>query len=65
MIYIGTAGYSYADWVGPYYPSGIKKNEMLDYHAREFWFTEVNSTYYRFPHPRVLQRMAKKTPEDF
>lgn len=65
MIYIGTAGYSYADWVGPYYPPGTKTNEMLNYYAAEFPFTEVNATYYRIPHYRMLQNMDRKTPEGF
>ena len=30
MIRVGTAGYSYADWVGPFYPQGIKQADMLD-----------------------------------
>ncbi len=44
LIHIGTAGYSYPDWIGPVYPEGIKKGEMLEYYAREFAFTEINST---------------------
>src|SRR5438105_1785812 len=44
MLYIGTSGYSYDDWVGPYYPEGIAKNEMLPFYAREFNTTEINYT---------------------
>ncbi|GAG24083.1 unnamed protein product, partial [marine sediment metagenome] len=36
MIYLGTSGFSYNDWVGPFYPSGMPKKEWLLYYAREF-----------------------------
>jgi uncharacterized protein YecE (DUF72 family) len=38
---------------------------MLAYYAREFAFTEVNSTYYRIPPPQVFARLAEVTPECF
>ncbi|HEX9987712.1 MAG TPA: DUF72 domain-containing protein [Chloroflexia bacterium] len=65
MIHIGTSGYSYDDWKGPYYPENIKSNEMLDFYAREFKATEINYTYYRMPSARTLAAMAKKVPDDF
>jgi len=29
-IYVGTSGYSYKDWIGPFYPRGTKSGDMLD-----------------------------------
>ncbi|MHB9093952.1 MAG: DUF72 domain-containing protein [Eubacteriales bacterium] len=65
MILIGTAGYSYPDWVGPVYPEGIKKGEMLEYYAREFMFTEINSSYYGMPNKYMMWNMVQKTPAGF
>lgn len=65
MIAIGTAGYSYADWKGVFYPKGLDDKEMLSYYAREFGFTEVNSTYYRMPNRHMLWHMQAKTPPRF
>ena len=65
LIHIGTAGYSYPDWVGPVYPEGIKKGEMLEYYAREFGFTEINSTYYGMPNKYMMWNLVKKTPDGF
>lgn len=65
MIYIGTSGYSYDDWVGPFYPKGLPKNEWLAYYAREFPACEVNFTYYRLPNARTLAAMAARTPPGF
>ncbi|MBF6612307.1 MAG: DUF72 domain-containing protein [Chloroflexi bacterium] len=65
MIHIGTSGYSYADWKGPFYPEGIKDSEMLPFYAQEFHATEINYTYYRMPSARTLAAMASKVPDDF
>jgi uncharacterized protein YecE (DUF72 family) len=64
-IWIGTSGYSFADWVGSFYPPGTKSGEFLNYYATQFECVEVNSTYYGIPEPRVLANMEKKTPEGF
>jgi uncharacterized protein YecE (DUF72 family) len=64
-ILIGTSGYSFADWVGPFYPPGTKSGEFLAYYARHFDVVEVNSTYYRIPSPRMLEQMERKTPDGF
>lgn len=65
MILVGTAGYNYEDWIGPYYPEGIDKKEMLSFYAKEFSFTEVNSSYYRMPNRFMFYHMQAKTPENF
>jgi uncharacterized protein YecE (DUF72 family) len=65
MIYIGTSGYSYDDWVGPYYPPDLPKKEWLSFYAQEFRATELNFTYYQVPGPWALEQIAKKTPKGF
>lgn len=65
MIYLGTSGFSYDDWVGNFYPLGMPKREWLGYYAREFNACEVNSTYYALPKSSSLKTMAEKTGEDF
>ena len=64
-IVVGTSGYSFADWVGPFYPPGTKPSEFLGFYSERFDAVEVNSTYYRIPHPRVLEQMERKTPPGF
>jgi len=64
-IVIGTSGYSFDDWVGNFYPPGIRKGDMLREYCKHFAAVEVNSTYYRIPHPAVLRRMEEKTPDGF
>lgn len=64
-ILIGTSGYSFADWVGPFYPEKIQKGKMLDYYKDHFNTVEINSTYYRIPHSAVFYHMVNKVPEGF
>jgi len=65
MICIGTSGFSYDDWVGPYYPADLEKKDWLAFYAKEFQTLEVNFTYYRMPNARTLAGMARKVPPGF
>ena len=65
MIHIGTSGYSYDDWVGPYYPTDLPKAGWVAFYAREFTTCEINFTYYRLPEAHILAAMARKTPDGF
>ena len=65
MIYLGTSGFSYKDWVGPYYPEGLPRSAWLSFYAREFKTTELNFSYYGLPTTSTLERLLEKTPADF
>jgi uncharacterized protein YecE (DUF72 family) len=64
-IVVGTSGYSFPDWIGPFYPPGIRASEQLPFYARHFPAVEVNSTYYRPPDAKMMQLMERKTPDGF
>jgi uncharacterized protein YecE (DUF72 family) len=64
-IWIGTAGYSYTDWVGKFYPEGTRSNKMLAYYSRHFPLVELNFTFYRPPTAAMLTRLADQTPPGF
>src|ERR1700693_3685842 len=48
QIRIGTAGWSYQDWDGIFYPSGMRRRKQhpLEYLARFFDTTEINTSFY-------------------
>jgi uncharacterized protein YecE (DUF72 family) len=64
-ILLGTSGYSYEDWIGPFYPQGLAKREYLSFYAREFPVVELNFSYYTQPAAANLKRMIEKIPEGF
>ncbi len=67
MIYLGTSGYSFNDWIGTVYPENIKKSQMLTYYWSRFGFNtvELNFTYYTVPSYRTMISILRKTPNDF
>ena len=61
----GTSGYSFKEWKGSFYPSGLKDDGMLGYYAGKFPTVEINNTFYRLPKPHVLTEWASQVPEPF
>ena len=64
-IVVGTSGFSFADWVGPFYPAGTRRQDMLELYAEKFAAVEVNATYYRIPPPSTMESLASRTPAAF
>lgn len=64
-IRIGTSGWSYDDWVGPFYPAGTGTGDYLNYYASQWDTVEVDSTFYRPPSRRMVQGWAARTPPGF
>ncbi|MBY0528359.1 MAG: DUF72 domain-containing protein [Gemmataceae bacterium] len=64
-IQIGTCGWSYNDWRGTFYPSGLGASEYLPYYAERFPVVEVDSTFYRPPSAKVVAEWRDKTPDHF
>jgi len=65
VLYVGTAGFSYADWRGVFYPENIKSEDFLTYYSEHFPFVELDYTYYRQPSASSMQKMAAKVPDNF
>ncbi|HMF11750.1 MAG TPA: DUF72 domain-containing protein [Gemmataceae bacterium] len=64
-VWIGTSGYSYPDWVGPFYPPGTRPSRMLAHYGRAFPLVELNFTFYRPPTEKMLTRLTHHTPHGF
>lgn len=64
-VAVGTSGFSYEDWCGPFYPEGTASRQMLEYYAGRFSAVELNYTYYRMPVARAMAAMARRVPEGF
>jgi uncharacterized protein YecE (DUF72 family) len=66
-IIIGASGWSYDDWVDPFYPREIanEKGEWFAYYAKYFNTVEINSTFYRPPGEFQVNSWLKKAPKRF
>ncbi|MCR4422115.1 MAG: DUF72 domain-containing protein [Spirochaetales bacterium] len=60
--YIGTAGFSYRDWEGIFYP---KAKDKLEYYSSIFNFVEINSTFYSIPEKQFFTSFSKRLKKDF
>ncbi len=65
MIYVGTCGFSYRDWIGSFYPPKTRPGEMLALYARAFPAVEIDSSYYGVPESRTVESMTRRTPDGF
>jgi len=61
-VRIGTAGWSYKDWEGIFYPSGMqrRKQHPLEYLARFFDTTEINTSFYGPLRPELAKLWCRK-----
>lgn len=62
---VGTCGWSYPDWVGPFYRRGTSSGQMLERYASVFDTVEVNSTFYATPPRDRVEAWARHTPDGF
>ncbi len=64
-ILTGCSGWSYSDWVGPFYPKELshRHTEWLRYYSQFFSTTEVNSTFYSMPSAATVSSWIEKTAD--
>ncbi|MFH1277948.1 MAG: DUF72 domain-containing protein [Candidatus Eisenbacteria bacterium] len=65
MILVGTSGFHFDDWVGPFYPPYLKKSEHFAWYVRHFPALEVNGTYYRIPATGTFDRWNRISPDGY
>jgi uncharacterized protein YecE (DUF72 family) len=63
--YIGTSGWHYDHWKGPFYPPGLPDKAFLEYYADHFGTAEGNNSFYRLPEKETLVRWRNAVPEGF
>jgi len=62
QVRIGTAGWSYKDWDGIFYPSGMQRRKIhpLEFLARFFDTTEINTSFYGPLKPELAKLWCRK-----
>lgn len=65
-FYIGTAGYKFDDWAGPFYPNKIQNEEMLAFYSKtkRIKFLELTFTFYADPTVEITQNIAENSADD-
>lgn len=60
-LFIGTAGWSYKDWVDSFYPKSQSKSfDWLEFYSQYFNVVEVNASYYTYISPKTVDGWIAK-----
>ncbi|GAB4364130.1 MAG: DUF72 domain-containing protein [Methylohalobius crimeensis] len=65
LIHIGTSGWHYDHWRGPFYPQELASEDFLAYYHERFDTVELNNTFYRLPSPRTFESWRHSVGDDF
>jgi uncharacterized protein YecE (DUF72 family) len=64
-VLIGTSGWHYDSWRGPFFPKRLSPSDQLQYYASQFQTTELNGVFYRTPSLDTVKAWRAQTGEDF
>jgi uncharacterized protein YecE (DUF72 family) len=64
-IHIGTSGWHYPHWRGPFYPQKLKESGFLSYYADRFRTVEINNSFYRLPARETLAEWRRRVQPGF
>jgi uncharacterized protein YecE (DUF72 family) len=62
-VFLGTSGWSYKEWIGPFYSKEDKS--MLRAYTKVFKTAEIDSTFYRYPSKGTVMGWTRYSPEGF
>ncbi len=62
-VLLGTSGWSYREWIGPFYRK--KEKSMLRAYSKVFETVEIDSTFYAYPSKGMVMGWVKYSPDDF
>jgi uncharacterized protein YecE (DUF72 family) len=64
-VLIGTSGWHYDSWRGPFFPKGLPIKSQLQYYASQFQTAELDGVFYRTPTPEAVRSWREQTGNDF
>ena len=64
-LYLGTSGWSYADWEGTLYPEGLPAGSRLAEYAKHYATVEIDSTFYGTPRRSTVEKWREVVPRGF
>jgi uncharacterized protein YecE (DUF72 family) len=64
-IRIGTSGWHYKSWHGPFYPADLKIKDFLSYYIGRFDTAEINNSFYRLPTEQAVRAWHDAAPAGF
>ena len=65
QVRIGTSGWHYKHWRGPFYDERCPVSKMLEVYVRHFDAVEINSSFYKLPSEETFASWRDATPPGF
>jgi uncharacterized protein YecE (DUF72 family) len=65
IAHVGTSGWQYRSWRGPFYPDGLPQRLWLAHYATVFPTVEINNTFYMLPPESTFDRWREQAPPGF
>ena len=64
-VHIGTSGWHYKHWCGPFYPEKHSPAKMLEFYLAHFDTVEINNSFYKLPSEETFAKWRQATPAGF
>lgn len=64
-VHIGTSGWHYGHWRGPFYAEDMCDEDYLAFYAEHFHTVEINNSFYRLPDKKTFTAWRKGVPNGF
>jgi len=64
-LYLGTSGFAYGEWKGPFYPPTLKQRDMLSFYGSRFRSVEINYTFRQQAAEKTLLAWREATTDGF
>jgi uncharacterized protein YecE (DUF72 family) len=64
-IHVGTSGWHYKHWKGPFYEEHCPAPKMLEFYVRNFDTVEINNSFYKLPSESTFETWRDRTPPHF
>lgn len=65
QVFIGCSGFTERTWKGFFYPEELPAKEYLSFYSTQLNSVEINSTFYRRPTLKTLEKWHSQTEENF
>jgi hypothetical protein len=56
LIHIGTSGWYYRHWKGPFYPEGLPDERLPEHYIKHFQTVESNNSFYQLPEKDIFMQ---------
>ena len=60
-VRIGTSGWHYKHWLGPFYPAELRAKDMLAWYMDRFDTVELNNSFYHLPARETFEAWRRAT----